>query len=235
MEFTGERVVLENVPRRVANDHIERYRFAGRAAVGADVVDVASGSGYGAEVLLDCGVRSYRGFDVDASAVESAVRTYSHARASFAVAEARSLPLEDHSVGVLTSFETIEHTYDGAAVLSEFRRVLARRGTLFLSTPNRRIVSPGKSVHEKPNNRFHRIEYTASEVRALLLASGFEVMSEWWQRTTWSGLSSRVAAGAAKRLRLPERVRFGWSSELTPPSILPAVEPRYIVFIASPR
>jgi hypothetical protein len=47
-EFTGERVIPGQVDADLWNEHFARYLFASRLARGRRVVDLGSGSGYGA-------------------------------------------------------------------------------------------------------------------------------------------------------------------------------------------
>ena len=54
----------------------------------------------------------------------------------FVCATANQLPIADGSVDVITSFETIEHVPDDAALIKEFYRVLRASGILIISTPN---------------------------------------------------------------------------------------------------
>jgi SAM-dependent methyltransferase len=80
-------------------------------------------------------------------------------------ADATRLPLESASIDVVVSFETIEHVADARALVSELRRVLKPGGRLVLSTPNRAFGPPERHT----DNPFHIREFTAEELRDLLL------------------------------------------------------------------
>jgi SAM-dependent methyltransferase len=128
------------------------------------VVDVASGTGYGCEILLDTGADAALGIDLDASALRYAA---SRSRASFVEGDASRLPLRSHSVEALTSFETIEHVARANVVLDEFARVLRKGGLLVLSTPNALVTRP---VAGRPRNPFHVHEFEPDELNGLLTA-----------------------------------------------------------------
>jgi len=117
--------------------HLERYRFAARYVEGAEVADIACGTGYGTELLCAEGkaVRAV-GVDVDAEAVEYAAAVHGHAAARYVCASADRTGLTEESFDVIVSFETIEHVADDVPLLDEFSRLLRPGGTLVCSTPN---------------------------------------------------------------------------------------------------
>jgi SAM-dependent methyltransferase len=84
-------------------------------------------------------------------------------------ADARRLPVMDHSIDVVLLFEVLEHVYPGSAVLAEIQRVLRHGGTLFLSVP---FLYP---IHDAPND-FQR--FTIHGIRLHLENSGFRVIAE---------------------------------------------------------
>jgi SAM-dependent methyltransferase len=71
------------------------------------------------------------------------------------------LPVADDRLDVVTSFETLEHVGDAAALVAELRRVIRPGGTLILSTPNREFGPP-------TTNPFHIQEFSPAELHALL-------------------------------------------------------------------
>lgn len=56
----------------------------------------------------------------------------------FVQAPSERLPLADHSIDIVTSFQTLEHVSDVAKTVSEIRRVLKPGGVLFAQLPNYR-------------------------------------------------------------------------------------------------
>jgi ubiquinone/menaquinone biosynthesis C-methylase UbiE len=141
-------------------EHRARYRFALEFALGQRVLDVASGAGFGLQ-MLRLVAASVIGVDVDMLALADARRL--DQTAPLVRADATRLPLPDASVDVVTSFETVEHVPDACTLVAELRRVLRRGGRLVLSTPNRRFGPP-----ERHQNPFHVHEFTADELLALL-------------------------------------------------------------------
>ena len=162
MEATGERYVSWLVGD-IQSEHYHRYLFALRFCAGRDVLDVASGEGYGS-ALLGQTAHSVIGVDVDAASVDFANTHYLSDRVSFRRGDATALPIADASVDVVVSFETIEHLADHAAFLSEIRRVLRPCGVLVISSPDKTIYSDA-AQHE---NRYHLKELHRAEFLTLL-------------------------------------------------------------------
>jgi len=179
--FDGEQVVEGGTPDRIWQDHQARYDFSVRFVVGRRVLDAACGSGYGSAKLARGGAASVLGVDISERALNQTRTTYDHPNLRYAAADVKQVPLEDHSIDVVTSFETIEHVDDPRGTLKEFARVLVPSGILIISTPNRTVTSPGKGPHEQPDNRFHKVEYTEPEFDALL-APHYRVLARYGQR-----------------------------------------------------
>jgi SAM-dependent methyltransferase len=147
-----------------------------RALDGLIVLDVACGAGFGLQMLRQAGACPI-GVDYDASAL-SEVRDR-QAGARLLRGDATRLPLQDASIDLVVSFETLEHVPDAAALVAEIRRVLKPGGRLVLSTPNRRFGPPERHT----GNPFHVREFTADELRDLLRES-FEQVQLYGQRPT---------------------------------------------------
>lgn len=161
---------MSGAEERVANDptselwgeHRARYRFACQLVrPGQSVLDVACGAGFGLRMLLDHGARPI-GVDLQAPAVAEARAVAP--QADLVQASAASLPLADHAVDLVVSFETLEHVPDAAAMLAELRRVLRPGGWLVVSTPNCAFGPPERHT----GNPFHVREFTGDELRDLL-------------------------------------------------------------------
>lgn len=142
------------------SEHIVRYELAKQIVVGKTVLDIACGSGYGAEVLLQGGAKKVIGVDIDPNVIAKAKQRYSNDGISFEVGEATNLPLDENSIDVITSFETIEHINDYEAYLKELVRVLTGEGVAIISTPNRDVFGQ--------KNPFHVKEFTKEEFIAAL-------------------------------------------------------------------
>ena len=154
-------------PKRAARcgyEHWHRYCLAVRAVAGKRVLDAACGEGYGSW-LLSGTAADVVGVDIDDAAIAHASSRYAgRANLRFVAGSCDRLPLADASVDGVVSFETIEHLSAQAAMLSEFRRVLAADGVLILSSPNKPVYS-GESGAE---NHFHVRELDRNELRAML-------------------------------------------------------------------
>lgn len=72
--FSGERYVPQ-VQGPIQYEHYHRYLFALKLCEGKDVLDIASGEGYGS-ALLTQGAKSVVGVDIDDRAVETAQARY---------------------------------------------------------------------------------------------------------------------------------------------------------------
>lgn len=128
---------LELFDRQRREFHLDRYRFAAQRVGAKRVLDCACGTGYGARMLCEMGgAASVIGVDLEPRAVAYARAHHGVAKAEFLCSSGDCLALPDAAVEVITSFETIEHVPDDAALLEEFYRVLRPNGMLIISTPN---------------------------------------------------------------------------------------------------
>lgn len=161
LAFTGER--LTGGGGGVEIEHLHRYCLARDLCVDRDVLDVASGEGYGTALLANV-ARSVVGVELDADAVAHACAVYAGDNLRFEQGNALALPLPDSSVDVVVSLETLEHVDDQERFLSEIIRVLRPDGFAVISTPDR-LVHSGYGM---PANPYHVLELTAAEFRRTL-------------------------------------------------------------------
>lgn len=154
--FTGERLTSAR-GGQVRIEHYHRYLFARAFCQGRDVLDVASGEGYGAAQLAQT-ARDVIGLEFASDAVRGAAANFPRPNLRFAQGDARRMPLRDASVDVVVSFETIEH-FDGQdAFLAEIRRVMRPDGVCIISTPDRAVYPPGNPFHTREFNRDEYLE-----------------------------------------------------------------------------
>jgi 2-polyprenyl-3-methyl-5-hydroxy-6-metoxy-1,4-benzoquinol methylase len=160
LALTGERT-LPDVPEENYwfQRHLVVYRWIAERVAGMDVVDVASGEGYGADVLAGTAT-SVLGIEPNPEAFDHAVARYR--RVTFRRALADDFVQECDAV---TFLQTIEHVPDPGAVLEHFKSQLRPGGAVYVSTPNLLTIAPEGA--EKSGNPWHVKEYRAEEFRAL--------------------------------------------------------------------
>lgn len=143
----------------VYGEHITRYESVAELVKGKVVLDIASGSGYGSEVLART-AEHVTGVDIDSASVEYATRNYKRANIDYVVGSAEDIPLADDSVDVVVTFETIEHIPNYEKFLKEIKRVTKPGGFAIVSTPNDPEFPVG--------NHFHLHQFSKEELERLL-------------------------------------------------------------------
>ena len=160
LELTGERT-LPDVPEENYwfQRHLVVYQWIATRVDGLHVVDVASGEGYGADVLAGR-ARSVLGIEPNPDAFAHAVARYPRVEFRRDIAETFA-----ERCDAITFLQTIEHVPDPDAVLEHFKSQLAPMGAVYLSTPNLLTIAPEGA--EKSGNPWHVKEYRAEEFRDL--------------------------------------------------------------------
>jgi len=161
-EFTGERVIPGEVDADLLNEHVARYLFAARMAVGRRVLDAGCGSGYGAAELART-AREVLGIDLAQDAIDYARERYPGPRVRFERASCLEIPAADGAFDMVVGFEIIEHLNDWRAFLREARRVLSPQGQFLVSTPNKLYYAESRT--ELGPNPFHVHEFDYDEFR----------------------------------------------------------------------
>lgn len=173
---TGERMVPE-LYRSEADyilylRHLFAYERAAACLKASDaVLDIGCGAGYGTRLLANR-ARQVTGVDVSADAVEAATTAYGSDSCTFLRYDGIRLPFADGQFEAATSFQTIEHVQDDGGFVAEAARVLKPGAPFVLTTPNR---STRLREGQRPWNRFHVREYSASQLSALLSTAFSEV------------------------------------------------------------
>lgn len=188
LEWTGERLT-SGAQGEVEIEHVHRYLLAREMCRGLDVMDVASGEGYGSSLLAQT-ARQVRGVELSPDAVGHAQREYATANLRFEVGDARTLPAADASLDVVISFETLEHFYEHEIFFAEVRRVLRPTGFLLVSTPDLNVYSPA-TVKANP---YHVRELTYQEFDAAL-RSNFPEVAILGQRMLAGSVIGNTRAG----------------------------------------
>lgn len=154
-------------------DHPARYRFCRSYLSPEDqVLDCASGCGYGAAILAEQGA-SVTGIELHQDLVDFARENWARPNVDFQQFDVSSgpLPFANAQFSVVVSLETIEHVPDPLGLLREFRRVLRLGGLLLISTPQAPMGNP---------NHIH--EFTLGELCRALEEAGFPVGSTFTQQ-----------------------------------------------------
>lgn len=144
-------------------EHLHRYALAVKFVKNKRVLDIASGEGYGASLLADVADFVY-GVDLSAEAVAHAQKKYKKENLSYQQGSAAKIPLEDHCVDMITSFETIEHHDQHDAMMLECKRVLRPGGLLIISSPDKKYYSD--LTHYR--NPYHTKELYEEEFKRLI-------------------------------------------------------------------
>jgi len=165
MDFTGERYIPNKVFGEIEVEHKQRYHAILDFVKNKKVLDAACGEGYGTHLMSQY-ASHVTGIDISQDSIHWASETYQTGNTKFIVSDIQTLPLPDHSVDVVVSFETIEHV-DALAqerFLQEIKRVLAPDGILIMSTPDKRLYSDIVGF----TNHFHIREFYYSEFEDFL-------------------------------------------------------------------
>lgn len=162
LENTGERLLTE-VCDNTTLEHLHRYGLATTFCLGKDVLDIASGEGYGSNILADS-ARMVTGVDISEEAVAHANAKYKDPNVKYLQGSADDIPLEENSVDVVVSFETIEHHSRHQEMLAEIKRVLRPEGLLIISSPDKLQYTDILQA----NNPYHVKELYKEEFAALI-------------------------------------------------------------------
>jgi SAM-dependent methyltransferase len=192
LKFTGERYTPET-EGNIYLEHMHRYLLARDLVAGRDVLDIASGEGFGSHALSRL-ARSVVGVDIDSGSVEHAQSRYRAENLEFRVGSCSSIPLADHTVDVVVSFETIEHHDEHEQMMREVKRVLRPGGLIVISSPEKREYTdvPGT------RNPYHVKELYRAEFEALMHAH-FAHVAMYGQRVVFG--SALFLEGSPNHLR----------------------------------
>lgn len=178
MQATGERLIpgSKNFSEL---EHLNRYYFVVNQVELKDkkVLDIASGEGYGSNILAKY-AHNVVGVDISNEAIEHAIRKYKKDNLIYIQGDATKIPLEDNTIDVVVSFETIEHHDKHNEMMLEIKRVLKSDGILIISSPDKYYYS------DLPNykNQFHVKELYYDEFKTLI-SSYFKKTFFFNQRT----------------------------------------------------
>jgi len=141
-------------------EHMMRYLFASQYVRDKMVLDIACGSGYGSNELLEAGARRVIGIDISVETIEYCKKTYPNTNLEFMVGGVEKIPVANNSIDVIVSFETIEHVDEKSQkdFFVESKRILTNDGVLIISTPNSEYYPKGNKYHIKEFNEAEFLE-----------------------------------------------------------------------------
>ena len=148
-KYTGERLEAD-VFNKSTVDHLHRYMIAQYYAQNKVVLDIASGEGYGTDILSRTAKYVY-GVDISDASIYAAKKKYNKRNIKFKVGSTDNIPLENNLVDLVISFETIEHHDKHDTMMKEIRRVLKSDGVLIISSPDKKTYSDDRNY----SNKFH--------------------------------------------------------------------------------
>lgn len=170
----GERMVPElHKGTQIYGEHIARYEAVCEIVRNKRVLDIASGSGYGTEIIARS-AKEVVGVDVSKETVEYAQQHFAADNVQYLVGDGEKIPTSDGEFDVVVSFETIEHVKDYKKFLQEVKRTLKKDGLLILSTPN--------DTEYIEDNHFHLHEFKYDELLSLL-KKHFHNVTPYYQAT----------------------------------------------------
>jgi len=164
LDWTGERLIADCKDDYFVFEHLHRYALAKKISAGKTVLDIACGEGYGTYLISEAAKFVY-GVDIDAATIEHAEKKYGQIKEniSFKFGSTSNIPLDDATVDIVISFETIEHHDKHQEMMKEIKRVLKKDGILLVSSPNKVVYNT-----ITPNNPFHIKELTIDEFQTLI-------------------------------------------------------------------
>lgn len=181
MIYTGERLTTF-VQNATMMEHLHRYAFAQGFIDSREVLDIASGEGYGSNLMAEQASR-VTGVDISKEAVDHSTKKYQRDNLNFLQGAADRIPLNDSSVDVVVSFETIEHHDKHDEMFSEIKRVLRKDGLLIISSPDKLHYSELPKV----KNTFHVKELYTHEFKDLV-SRHFKFYYLFFQKAAYGSL-----------------------------------------------
>lgn len=162
MDF-NERVIPDISSNFSFREAAARYEFILKYIEdGMKVVDLGSGTGYGAKILKRKQCKIF-GIDISQDAVFFAKKRYGK-YASFLKRSVTDTKFRRGQFDFACSFEVIEHLKNPKKFLKEVKRITKKDSLFVLSTPNIKISSPSG----KFNSPYHEIEFDYNGLNNLL-------------------------------------------------------------------
>lgn len=206
MEDTGERLIPEGHTQTLTyGEHLARYQSVIPLVKGKKVLDVASGTGYGSQLIAQY-ADVVDGLDYSEQAVKYAQEHFPAKNLTYAQGDAQAMPYDDKSFDVVVSLETIEHLPQPEKFVSEVKRILKPDGVFVVSTPNDAEFMDG--------NEFHVHEFQFPELERLI-AENFSHSQYYFQGTYFAaGIFKKESfTGSYGMKSIPVSATFGETTD----------------------
>jgi glycosyltransferase involved in cell wall biosynthesis/ubiquinone/menaquinone biosynthesis C-methylase UbiE/GT2 family glycosyltransferase len=218
IKFTGERYVPTE-KGQIEAEHLHRYLLAKELTKNKIVLDIASGEGYGSALISEY-AKKVIGVDIDKEVVSHANNKYSSDNLEYKHGSCASIPVDDSSIDIVVSFETIEHHEQHDEMMREINRVLKLDGVLLISSPNKHEYSDVNNYV----NPYHVKELYKEELESLL-KKHFKNISLLGQRMIYGSTIINEKNSTGLNFLSKDSNDIGSSAKLT--------HPQYDVVIAS--
>lgn len=152
-----------SIYNRDAIEHLHRYAIVENYIKNKIVMDIACGEGYGSNIIKNNAKFVY-GIDLDKNTIEHAKVKYKASNLKFLSGSTSKIPLENNSIEIAISFETIEHHNEHQEMMQEIKRVLKSNGIIIISTPDKLYYSDKRNF----NNKFHIRELYKTDFKNLI-------------------------------------------------------------------
>lgn len=154
--------------------HLKAYEYAKDFVINKNVLEVGCGSGYGSKYLSKY-ANSITTIDIDNDSLEYSKNNNTNDNINYIHANILDgINIDENTYDVVISFQVIEHidSIESKLYLNEIKRLLKPNGIAIITTPNRLF-----RLHpfQKPTNKYHKIEYSPSQLKKLLQKHFFEV------------------------------------------------------------
>ncbi len=164
-KINSKQPLLDFLPGSPDYAHVQRYVFAGdllKSLKNLKILNVASGSGYGSELLIFNG-NMVVGGDLWMEPLLKSLKNFS--KSIFLRLNVENMScFKDSSFDVVVNFETIEHVFHPEKAVKEMKNVVKNQGLVIGSIPIDVYHNPGTTFSFKEALRFIDHNFANSEL-----------------------------------------------------------------------
>ncbi len=198
--FSGERMVPGKALEIFFQEHFERYQFAREFIKDKVVLESGCGEGYGSNYLAETASQVVA-IDKSSETILHAAGCYKRDNLEFKSIDATDASFGPETFDVVCAFEIFEHIQNYEKFINQMKKVLKPGGIFIVSTPNKKMHSPGR---KKPRSPYHYKEFYLNEFQ-VLLEKYFNKVEIYNQPP--SGFLSTLYVFISRHIDL---ARFGW-------------------------